>query len=454
MPINILMPALSPTMEEGTLAKWHVKEGDDVTSGDVIAEIETDKATMEVEAVDEGKVGKILVSEGTEGVKVNELIAVLLEEGEDASAIDTSGGGAPKKEEAKKEEPKAEAPKEEKKESSSSDLPKPTPASSAPPPPEAKSGGRLFASPLARRIAKDNGVDIASIKGSGPHGRIVKKDVESAISGGTAKPAGAPKAAAESAAPAAAVSAPPSDDQVLKLFPEGSYDLIPHDGMRKTIAKRMTEARQQVPAFYITVDCMIDDLLKLRADLNASAPEIDGKPAYKLSVNDMVIKAMAMALKAKPAANVSWTESAMVRHKHVDIGVATVLPGNGLITPILRKAEEKSLSTISNEMKDLAGRARDKKLKPEEYQGGTTAISNLGMFAVKDFTAVINPPHASILAVGAGEKRPVVKDGALGVATVMSITLTSDHRCLDGVLSAELIGLIKGYIEKPMSMLV
>ena len=446
MPINILMPALSPTMEEGTLAKWHVKEGDTVTSGDVIAEIETDKATMEVEAVDEGKVGKILVSEGTENVKVNELIAVLLEEGEDASAIGTSGGGAA---------PKAEAPKAEAPAAPPAPAPAaPAPAAAAAPAPAASSGGRVFASPLARRIAKENGVDIASIKGSGPHGRIVKKDVEAAVSGGTAKPAGATSQAAASPAPAAAASAPPSDDQILKLFPEGSYELIPHDGMRKTIAKRMTEARQQVPAFYITADCMIDDLLKLRADLNAAAPEIDGKPAYKLSVNDMVIKAMAMALKAKPAANVSWSESAMIRHKNVDIGVATVLPGNGLITPILRKAEEKSLSTISNEMKDLAGRARERKLKPEEYQGGTTAISNLGMFGVKDFTAVINPPHASILAVGAGQPRPVVKDGALAVATVMSITLTSDHRCLDGALSAELVGLIKGYIEKPMSMLV
>ncbi|MFN0263675.1 pyruvate dehydrogenase complex dihydrolipoamide acetyltransferase [Tepidamorphus sp. 3E244] len=480
MPIKILMPALSPTMEEGTLAKWHVKEGDEVNSGDVIAEIETDKATMEVEAVDEGKVGKILVEEGTEAVKVNELIALLLEEGEDESALDeVSGGDAPAKPKADAKadsKPDAEAGKTAEAAEKKSENAAPAKKDDAGAQPRASGGGasvpndvkagpapkddkgeRIFSSPLARRIAKAEGIDLSAVKGSGPHGRIVKKDVEDAISSGGAK--AAPGKAAEQGkkadAPAkAASSAPPSDDQVLKLFAEGSYELIPHDGMRKTIAKRMTEARQQVPAFYITLDCEIDALLALRSQLNAAAPDVDGKPAYKISVNDMVIKAMAMALKAKPAANVSWTESAMVRHKNVDIGVATVLPGNGLITPIIRRAEEKSLSTISNEMKDLAGRARDKKLKPEEYQGGTTAISNLGMFGVKDFTAVINPPHASILAVGAGEQRPVVKDGALAVATIMSITLTSDHRCLDGALSAEVIGLVKRYIENPMSMLV
>ncbi|ODN71131.1 pyruvate dehydrogenase complex dihydrolipoamide acetyltransferase [Methylobrevis pamukkalensis] len=458
MPINILMPALSPTMEKGNLAKWLVKEGDKVASGDVIAEIETDKATMEVEAVDEGTVAKIVVPEGTSDVAVNELIAILAGEGEDVA--DAAAGEAPKAAAAP-----APAPAKSEAEPAKADAPKAEAAEAKPaspaaaPAPASNGAARIFASPLARRVAKEKGIDLAAVAGTGPHGRIVLKDVEGAKPG--AKPAAAPAPSPSAAAPAPvapaaapAMSAPASDAAILKLFEEGSYDLVPHDGMRKVIARRMTEARQQVPAFYITVDCLIDDLLSLRAQLNAAAPEIDGKPAYKLSVNDMVIKAMAMALKAKPDANVSWTEGAMVKHRNVDIGIATVLPDRGLITPIVRKAELKTLSAISNEMKDLAKRARDRKLKPEEYQGGTTAISNLGMYGVKDFTAVINPPHASILAVGAGEQRPVVKNGQLAVATVMSITLTSDHRCLDGALSAELISVIKGYIEKPMSMLV
>ncbi|SON55080.1 Dihydrolipoyllysine-residue acetyltransferase component of pyruvate dehydrogenase complex [Hartmannibacter diazotrophicus] len=450
MPINILMPALSPTMEKGNLAKWLVKEGDTISAGDVIAEIETDKATMEVEAVDEGTIAKIVIPEGTSDVPVNDLIAILAEEGEDVSAAASGGGAAPA--------PKAEAapaPAAAPEPAKAEPAPAPAPVAAGPAP-SANGEARIFASPLARRVAKEKGLDLAAIAGSGPHGRIVLKDVESAKPGAkpAAAPAAAPAPAATAAPEASKVSAPPSDDAILKLFAEGSYDLVPHDSMRKVIAKRMTEARQQVPAFYITVDCMIDDLLALRAQLNKDAPEVGGKPAYKLSVNDMVIKAMAMAYKAIPDANVSWTESAMIKHRNVDIGVATVLPDRGLITPILRRTEEKTLSVISNEMKDLAKRARERKLKPEEYQGGTTAISNLGMFGVKDFTAVINPPHASILAVGAGEQRPVVKNGELAVATVMSITLTSDHRCLDGALSAELIGLIKGYIEKPMSMLV
>jgi pyruvate dehydrogenase complex dihydrolipoamide acetyltransferase, long form len=458
MPINILMPALSPTMEKGNLAKWLVKEGDTVSAGDVIAEIETDKATMEVEAVDEGTVAKIVVPEGTADVPVNDLIAILAAEGEDVGAAasgDAPKAAAPAAAEPAKSEPVKSDAAPAKAEAAAAPVKAEAAAPAAKP-----SEGRIFASPLARRVAKEKGIDLSAVSGSGPHGRIVLKDVEGAKPG--AKPAPAPAAApaaktekpkaAEAAKPA--LAAPASDEAILKLFPEGSYELVPHDGMRKVIARRMTEARQQVPAFYITVDCLIDDLLALRAQLNKAAPEVGGKPAYKLSVNDMVIKAMAMALHAMPDANVSWTEGAMIKHRNVDIGIATVLPDRGLITPIVRKAELKTLSAISNEMKDLAKRARDRKLKPEEYQGGTTAISNLGMYGVKDFTAVINPPHASILAVGAGEPRPVVKDGQLAVATVMSITLTSDHRCLDGALSAELISLVKSYIEKPISMLV
>ncbi|MBA5776567.1 pyruvate dehydrogenase complex dihydrolipoamide acetyltransferase [Stappia sp. F7233] len=446
MPINILMPALSPTMEEGNLAKWLVKEGDKISSGDVIAEIETDKATMEVEAVDEGTVGKIVIAEGTSGVKVNEIIAVLLEEGEDASAISatkaapaSSGNGAAAP------APAAPAPA-----AAATPAPAAAPAASV-----AASGGRVFSSPLARRLAAQNGIDIAAISGSGPHGRVVKRDVDAAIAGGTGK--AAPAAAAQpaaAAAPAPAAPAGPSDAQLLKLFEEGSYELVPHDNMRKTIARRLTESKQSVPHFYLTVDCELDALLALRTQLNSAAPtDKDGKPAYKLSVNDMIIKAHALALNAVPASNSSWTDGGMLLHKHADVGVAVAIDG-GLITPIIRKAEQKTLSAISNEMKDLAKRARERKLKPEEYQGGTTAVSNLGMFGVKDFCAVINPPHATILAVGAGEQRPVVKNGALAVATVMSVTLSTDHRAVDGALGAELLQAFKGFIENPMSMLV
>ncbi|RUX99508.1 MULTISPECIES: pyruvate dehydrogenase complex dihydrolipoamide acetyltransferase [unclassified Mesorhizobium] len=454
MPINITMPALSPTMEEGNLSKWLVKEGDKVSPGDVIAEIETDKATMEVEAVDEGTVAKLVVPAGTEGVKVNALIAVLAAEGEDAGAAAKSGGGAAP---AKAETPKAEAPKAD---APKAETPKAEPvatASKADAAPVANghaAGERTFASPLARRIAKEAGVDVSAVTGTGPHGRVVKADVDAAIAGGGAQ--AAPAAKAPAGAPAPAVKAM-SDDQILKLFEQGSYDLVPHDNMRKTIARRLVEAKTTIPHFYLTLDCELDALLALRTQINAAAPvkktDKGDAPAYKLSVNDMVIKAMAMALKAVPDANASWTESAMVKHKHADVGVAVSIPG-GLITPIIRKADEKTLSAISNEMKDLASRARSRKLKPEEYQGGTTAVSNLGMFGIKDFAAVINPPHATILAVGAGEERAVVKNGEIKIATVMSVTLSTDHRAVDGALGAELLVAFKRLIENPMGMLV
>ncbi|AJY46936.1 pyruvate dehydrogenase complex dihydrolipoamide acetyltransferase [Martelella endophytica] len=459
MPIKITMPALSPTMEEGNLSKWLVKEGDSISAGDVIAEIETDKATMEVEAVDEGTVAKIVVPAGTEGVAVNALIAILAEEGEDAAeaAKAAEGGDAPSTSEAPKEEPKAEKPASEstgdkvaKGGIPSSDTPVPEPK--APAVPKAD-GERIFASPLARRLAKEAGLDLTALSGSGPHGRIVKRDIEKAQSEGVGKAAPAAKPEAAKAEDVAPIAKPASDDAVLKLFEEGSYELVPHDGMRKTIAKRLVESKQTIPHFYVTVDCELDALLALRSQLNKAAPVKDDKPVYKLSVNDMVIKAMALALRDVPTANVSWTESNMVVHKHVDVGVAVSIPG-GLITPIIRKAEEKPLSVISNEMKDLGKRAKEKKLKPAEYQGGTTAVSNMGMMGVKDFAAVVNPPHASILAVGAGEKRPVVKNDELTIATVMSVTLSTDHRCVDGALAAEVLAAFKGYIESPMSMLV
>jgi pyruvate dehydrogenase E2 component (dihydrolipoamide acetyltransferase) len=462
MPINITMPALSPTMEEGNLAKWLVKEGDKVTPGDVIAEIETDKATMEVEAVDEGTVAKLVVPAGTEGVKVNALIAILAGEGEDASAVAKAGGdAAPAKAEAPKAEPaKADAPKAANGADASSTLPPSgLPAISPPSGEISQAGDRTFASPLARRIARDAGVDVAAVTGSGPHGRVVKADVEAAIAGRGAKAAPEAKAApAAGAAPAAAPAAKSmSDEQVLKLFEQGSYELIPHDNMRKTIARRLVEAKSTIPHFYLTLDCELDALLKLRAELNAAAPvkktDKGEAPAYKLSVNDLIIKAMALALRDVPTANVSWTDSNMVQHKHCDVGVAVSIPG-GLITPIIRKAEEKTLSVISNEMKDLAARARNRKLKPEEYQGGTTAVSNLGMFGIKDFSAVINPPHATILAVGAGEERAVVKKGEITIANIMSVTLSTDHRAVDGALGAELLGAFKRHIENPMGMLV
>ncbi|RYE32819.1 MAG: pyruvate dehydrogenase complex dihydrolipoamide acetyltransferase [Hyphomicrobiales bacterium] len=455
MPTNILMPALSPTMEKGNLAKWLKKEGDTIKSGDIIAEIETDKATMEVEAVDEGILARIVVPEGTADVAVNEVIGVIAGEGEDAKSVSApAAGGAAS---AKAEAPKSDAPKAEPaKAEASTATAASVPAAAAPAATPASAGSsRAFASPLARRIAKDAGLDLAAIKGSGPHGRIVEKDVEAAKAGGGAKaaPAAAPAGASAAKPAAAPLASGPSDEQVKKLFAPGSYEEVPHDGMRKTIARRLTEAKQTVPHFYVTVDCELDALLKLRGELNAAAPEKDGKPAYKLSVNDMVIKALALALRAVPDANVSWTDNTMLKHKHADVGVAVSIPG-GLITPIIRDACHKTLSQISNEMKDMAGRAKARKLKPEEYQGGTTAVSNLGMFGVKDFAAIVNPPHATILAVGAGEQRVIVKGGQPAVATVMSVTLSTDHRAVDGALGAELLAAFKGYIEKPMAMLV
>ncbi|MBB3974932.1 pyruvate dehydrogenase E2 component (dihydrolipoamide acetyltransferase) [Rhizobium azooxidifex] len=446
MPINITMPALSPTMEEGNLSKWLVKEGDTVKSGDVIAEIETDKATMEVEAVDEGIVAKLVVPAGTEGVKVNSLIAVLAADGEDVKAAASGAGAAAPAPKAEAAPAAAPAPA-----AKSEAAPAQAPSAPAAAAPAAKAdGNRTFSSPLARRLAKEAGIDISAVSGSGPHGRVVKADVEAAVSGGGAKKAATPAAAA---APAAPLAKGASDDAVLKLFEEGSYELVPHDGMRKTIARRLVESKQTVPHFYVSVDCELDALMALRAQLNSAAHEKDGKPAYKLSVNDMVIKAMALALRDVPDANVSWTDAAMVKHKHSDVGVAVSIPG-GLITPIIRHAETKSLSAISNEMKDLGKRAKERKLKPEEYQGGTTSVSNMGMMGVKNFAAVINPPHATILAVGAGEQRVVVKGGEMVIVQAMTVTLSTDHRCVDGALGAELLSAFKRYIESPIGMLV
>lgn len=446
MPINITMPALSPTMEEGNLAKWLVKEGDKVKSGDVIAEIETDKATMEVEAVDEGTIAKIVVPAGTEAVKVNALIAIIAEEGEDVSAAAAGAGSAPKAEakaEAAPAAKTAEAPK------AAAPVTDAAPAPSTPAP--VADGKRVFSSPLARRLAKEAGLDLSAVTGTGPHGRVVKADVEKAAAGGTAKAAPAPAAAA----PAAAKG--PSDDATLKLFAEGSYELLPHDGMRKTIAARLTESTQTVPSYTVSMDCELDALMKLRAEINASAPvkktEKGEVPAFKLSVNDFIIKAMALALRDVPMANASWTSTARVLHKHSDVGVAVSIP-DGLITPIVRKAETKALSVISNEVKDMAKRARDKKLKPEEYQGGTTSVSNLGMFGVSSFTSIVNLPQASIVSIGAGVEKPVVRGGKIEVGTVMSATFAFDHRVIDGALGAELASAFKRYIENPMSMLV
>lgn len=456
MPINILMPALSPTMEKGNLAKWLKKEGDKVKSGDVIAEIETDKATMEVEAVDEGTIAKILVPEGTQDVPVNDVIAVLAGDGEDVKAAGAGVAPAPKaepkaeaKSEAKPEakaEAKAEAPKSEP--APTSKAPAPAPKAAAPAA-QANGHDRTFSSPLARRLAKEAGIELTRITGSGPHGRVIARDVAEAKSGkGLKAPAAAPSAGAPAIAPSM------SDKQILALFEPGSYDVVPHDGMRRTIAQRLTASIQTVPHFYLTMDCDIGKLLAAREEINASAPkDKEKKPLYKLSVNDFVIKAMAVALQRIPNCNVSWTEGGMLKHKHSDIGVAVAMPG-GLITPIIRNAETKSLSTISGEMKDFAARARARKLKPEEYQGGTTAISNLGMYGIKDFTAVINPPHATILAVGTSEERAVVRNGKIEAAHIMSVTLSCDHRAVDGALGAELIGAFKMLIENPVMMMV
>lgn len=431
MPIEILMPALSPTMEEGTLAKWMVKEGDAVASGDVIAEIETDKATMEVEAVDEGVIGKILVAEGAEGVKINTAIAILLEDGEDAGAL--SAAPSPS---SKAPEPMAETPEEAR-------------AIAAPAPPAQVSAGgdRIFASPLARRIAAQKGLDLSAISGSGPHGRIVKADVENA----EASPAPS-KTPANTDAPAAsssAIASSPDAEQVKKLYAGRDFEEVPLDNMRKTIAARLTEAKQTIPHFYLRRDIELDELLTFRAELNK---KLDQK-GVKLSVNDFVIKACALALRDVPDCNAAWAKDRILKFNAVDIAVAVAIEG-GLITPVLRDSETKTLSTLSAEMKDLAGRARDRKLAPHEYQGGSFSISNLGMMGIDNFDAVINPPHGAILAVGAGVRKPVVRGDDVGVATVMSVTLSVDHRVIDGALGAELLAAIKGYIEEPMTMLV
>jgi pyruvate dehydrogenase E2 component (dihydrolipoamide acetyltransferase) len=442
MPINILMPALSPTMEKGNLAKWLKKEGDKVKSGDVIAEIETDKATMEVEAVDEGTIAKILVPEGTQDVAVNDVIAILAGDGEDVKSAGAGAARAPPKAAAVAQAPAAAAP--------APAAPKiaPAPAAAAAAlAPRADGHARTFSSPLARRLARDAGIELARINGSGPHGRVIARDVEEAKSGKGLKAPGAMPAGAPAVAPGM------SDKQIRALFEDGSYEVIPHDGMRRTIAQRLA-ASWSVPHFFLTMDCDIGKLLAAREEINAAAPkDRENKPAYKLSVNDFVIKAMAIALQRIPNANVSWTESGMLKHRHSDIGVAVAMPG-GLITPIIRKAETKSLSTISGEMKDFAARARARKLKPEEYQGGTSAVSNLGMYGIKDFTAVINPPHATILAVGTSEERAVVRNGKIEIAHIMSVTLSCDHRAVDGALGAELIGAFKMLIENPVMMMV
>ena len=449
MPINILMPALSPTMEKGNLAKWLKKEGDKVKSGDVIAEIETDKATMEVEAVDEGTIAKILVPEGTQDVAVNDVIAVMAGDGEDVKAAGRARRlrrrRLPKRRLQSQPPRRLRRPRQKRLrllQRPRLRLWRPRRA--------AKTNGhaRIFSSPLARRLAKEAGIELGRINGSGPHGRVIARDVEEAKSGKGLK--------APAAAPAGAPSIAPSmsDKQILSLFEEGSYEVVPHDGMRRTIAQRLTASMQNVPHFYLTIDCDIGKLLTAREEINEAAPkDKEKKPLYKLSVNDFVIKAMAVALQKIPNCNVSWTEGGMLKHKHSDIGVAVAMPG-GLITPIIRKAETKTLSTISGEMKDFAARARARKLKPEEYQGGTTAVSNLGMYGINHFTAVINPPHATILAVGTSEERAVVRGGKIEIAHMMSVTLSCDHRAIDGALGAELIGAFKQLIENPVMMMV
>jgi pyruvate dehydrogenase E2 component (dihydrolipoamide acetyltransferase) len=442
MATNILMPALSPTMEEGKLAKWLVKEGDTVKSGTILAEIETDKATMEFEAVDEGRIGKILVAEGSEGVKVNSPIATLLEDGESADAAPAAApaakqdipaamkdiGAAVKAEAA----PKAEAPK----------------AAAAP---AAKNDGeRVFASPLARRIAAEKGVDISALSGTGPRGRIVKSDVENAKPGAAKPVAGAAPAAAGGAGiPGVA----PLPDARL-LYPAGSYEEVPHDSMRKAIAKRLTSAKTLIPHYYLTIDCNLNALMAVREKMNAAAPkDKDKKPAYKLSVNDFIMKASAMALMKHPDVNASWTDTAILKHKDADVGVAVALDF-GLITPIIFKAQTKGLVEISNEVKELAGLAKAKKLKPNQYEGGGFSVSNLGMYGIKNFTSIINPPQSCIIAVGAGEERPVVVNGKIEVATVMTVTMSADHRVVDGGTGAKFLATLKQFIEEPASMLL
>jgi len=482
MPTEILMPALSPTMEEGKLAKWLVKEGQTIKAGDVIAEIETDKATMEVEASDEGKLGRILVAEGTEGVKVNTPIATLLAEGESAGTT-----AAPNTKPTQAPSPQPSPPRGEGVRAASAAPARATTqvggsvaqqarlASTTPTPiaspqgggearmaggaanraPTANGHGRIFASPLARRLAKELGVDVGVLQGSGPRGRIIRRDVEAALRDGGAQlraRAGTAVAAAVPSTGTQALAQAMPDDKILALYEKGSYEVVPHDGMRRIIAQRLTLSKQTIPHFYLTVECRIDNLLRAREQLNTRAPK-EGPRAFKLSVNDFVIKALGLALTQVPAANVTWTEAGTLRHKYADVGVAVAVEG-GLFTPIIRHAELKSLSEISNEMKDLAERARKRRLAPHEYQGGTTSISNLGMYGIKSFEAVINPPHATILAIGTGEKQPIVAGDKIEVATLMSCTLSGDHRVVDGAVGAELLNAFKMLLEEPVRMLV
>jgi pyruvate dehydrogenase E2 component (dihydrolipoamide acetyltransferase) len=486
MPINILMPALSPTMEKGNLAKWLKKEGDKVRSGDVIAEIETDKATMEYEAVDEGTLARILVPEGTHDVPVNQPIAVLAVEGEAVTNVaeaaqKMSSAGAPSAAAAsaaptspQRGEAKGDQPAKAEARATASTVSEMTAAAvtassqagvpTSPPggevaarsaageggvAPNGNGAGRVFSSPLARRLAREAGIELSRVDGSGPHGRIIARDIEQAKQG---KGLRAPSAAPAAAAPPPVLT--PSDEAIRALYEAGSYDFVPHDQMRRIIAQRLVLAKQTIPHFYLTVTCTIDALLHAREEINAAAPkDKDGKPAWKLSVNDFVIKALALALMRVPEANVTWIDAGMLKHKHADVGVAVAIPG-GLITPVVRQADTKGLAAISAEMKDFATRARARRLKPEEYQGGATVVSNLGMYGIEEFAAVINPPHATILAVGAGEERAVVRDGKIEVATQMKATLSTDHRAVDGALGAELIGAFKTLIEHPVLMVV
>jgi pyruvate dehydrogenase E2 component (dihydrolipoamide acetyltransferase) len=430
MTIQVLMPALSPTMTEGKLAKWLKREGEAIASGDVIAEIETDKATMEVEAVDEGVLGKILVPEGSEGVAVNAPIAILLTEGEDASALAQAQTA-----------PAAPAP-------GTPAGVAPAPAGAATPAPTAQpvaraDGQRIFASPLARRLAAEGGLDLAGVTGSGPHGRIVKRDVEAALAAPKAAPPPPPKPAAEPA-PAKPAPAPAVEGMA-------AYDEVPHSTMRKVIAKRLSESKRDIPHYYLTIDCNLDAVLDLRAKLNARSP--DGAGAFKLSINDFLIRAVALALKAYPEANSAWTDDALRLFKTVDIAVAVATP-NGLITPVVRNADAKGLASIAGEVRDLAERARAGKLKPEDYQGGTFTVSNLGMYGIREFSAIINPPQSCLLAVGAAEKRPIVKDGALAVATMATCTLSADHRSVDGAKGAEFLAIFKRLVEDPLTMML
>ncbi|MFP6757020.1 MAG: pyruvate dehydrogenase complex dihydrolipoamide acetyltransferase [Alphaproteobacteria bacterium] len=427
MPIQVLMPALSPTMTEGTLAKWLKAEGDKIESGDIIAEVETDKATMEIEAIDDGVVGKILIAEGTEAIPINTPIAVILEEGEDASAMEglaSPSNGVQASEPAAESDP-APAPTE---------TPPAAPVAAAPPPSAArKNGERIFASPLARRMAEQAGLDLAALSGSGPRGRIVKRDIEAAVAAGVSAPA--------------ATRAPVVAPAPVSLPADAAVTEVPNTNMRKVIAKRLSESKQTVPHFYLTIDCEIDRLLEMRKDLNGRSD------AYRISVNDFVIRAVALALRKVPAANAVWTDAATLLYNTVDVSVAVAVDG-GLITPVVRNADTKGLAAISAEMKDFAARAREGKLMPEEYQGGGFSVSNLGMFGIREFSAIINPPQSGILAIGAGEQRPVVKDGALAVATVMTCSLSGDHRVIDGAVGAEFLAAYKALIEDPLTMLL